>query len=353
MRRPSLATYHLPAPLGACGVVALLLFTSVIKPVPVAAHPAPVAHPHSPTAVTESAKVTLGETSIAGPAFDGLVIAWTGTDAAHHLNFRTGSNLSFPNKTTLPQTSPFGPAISMLPTSDVNSPEFALAWTGTDVHHSLNVQQFPGGTKLTLDETSIATPALAFGNLDGTARLLLAWTGTDANHSLNVLPLTPNASESFDIGTKTVLSQFGSNAGPSLSADLSGSGNPPPTMFVLGWSASTSQQLTFAETTDAVQVTTLPGSPLSERSANAPQFAAHSATSADVAWTGTDAAHHLNVLPLTLGSSNSLIPGTKTVLTETALGGPSFSRTSATTADIVWTGTDAAHHLNVASLQGL
>ena len=41
---------------------------------------------------------------------------------------------------------------------------------------------------------------------------------------------------------------------------------------------------------------------------------------------------------------------TKTVLSETALGAPGFSMFSQS--EIAWTGTDAAHHLNVATLQG-
>ena len=58
-------------------------------PAPAArAAPAPLA-----AAVTETNKATLPETSIAGPGFAaGAAIAWTGTDAAHHLNIRTGTD---------------------------------------------------------------------------------------------------------------------------------------------------------------------------------------------------------------------------------------------------------------------
>jgi hypothetical protein len=343
---------RVPPTVVAFGALALLLIVTVATPGRTFAQRAQPAHASRPAAVTEGAKVTLAETSIAGPGFDGPVIAWTGTDAAHHVNFRTGSgNLSFPNKTTLPETSPFGPAISMLPTPGGTPPNFALAWTGTDANHSLNVESFPGGIKLTLHETSIATPALAFGNLNGTARLLLAWTGTDANHSLNVLPLTPAGSGSFAVGTKTVLSQFSSNAGPSLSvnhiaADLT-------TTFVLGWSARASRQLNFAETTDAVKFTSPLSSPLPQTSANAPQFEASSASDVCVSWTGTDATHHLNVQCTTSFPQFPAPAATKTVLPETALGAPGLAFTSNTTANIAWTGTDAAHHLNVAALQGV
>jgi hypothetical protein len=43
---------------------------------------------------------------------------------------------------------------------------------------------------------------------------------------------------------------------------------------------------------------------------------------------------------------------TKTVLPETALGAPGFTST-ASGGEIAWTGTDLAHHLNVAVLSGL
>jgi hypothetical protein len=350
---------HLRRLVGALSVLAMVFLSSAITPGRAAARPAQRAHASRAAAVTESAKVTLNETSIAGPGFNGVVIAWTGTDAAHHLNARIGSpppqpgsgNLSFPSKTTFPETSSFGPALSMLPSAGGAPPDFAVAWTGTDTHHSLNVEEI-GGPKLTLDETSIATPALAFGNISGTARLLLAWTGTDASHSLNVLPLTPNGSESFDIGTKTVLSQFSSDAGPTLFASFSsGGGIAPPTTFVLGWSGRATQQLNLAESPDAVTFSSALVSRLPETSATPPQLIQSSATNACIAWTGTDAAQHLNVQCTTHFPQFPDPVDTKTVLPERALGAPGFADNSAS--EIAWTGTDAAHHLNVAQLAGV
>src|SRR5215471_17654807 len=80
------------------------------------AHAAPRSPAVPPTATaTETAKVTLPETSIAGPGFD-RDIAWTGTDAAHHLNVRFGGGgLAFSGTITLPETSPFAPAITLEP----------------------------------------------------------------------------------------------------------------------------------------------------------------------------------------------------------------------------------------------
>jgi hypothetical protein len=350
MRRTATFTGAIRTPSVTFSAVALLLIMSAAMPGRTFAQHAQPAHASRPAAVTETGKVTLGETSIAGPALIGaqgigFAIAWTGTDAAHHLNFRTGTtNLSVPNKTTLPETSPFGPAMSEVPTSGRLFP-FAVAWTGTDANHSLNVQIFTGGAagqsgpKLTLHETSIAAPALAFADLNGTSKLLLAWTGTDANHSLNVLPLTFGNANTLIPGTKTVLPQFSSSAGPSLSD------------VVLGWSARATQQLNLAVSTDAVHFTSASGSGLPQTSAFAPQFSQSSATNACIAWTGTDATHHLNV-QCAFQFPPFPAAATKTVLSETAAGAPSFTITSFTNADIAWTGTDAAHHLNVASLQG-
>jgi hypothetical protein len=312
----------------------------------VPAHAAPRSPAVLATAtVTETAKVTLPETSIAGPGFD-RDIAWTGTDAAHHLNVRLGSGgLAFPTKITLPETSPFATAITLQPSEGAVT-NVEIAWTGSDPAHSLNVEfvSVSGGSitvasKMTLHETSIAAPAIVF---NGT--LLLAWTGTDANHSLNVLPLAGNLR-----GPKTVLSQFSSNAGPSL--NLVGANE-----FVLGWSVRGTQRLNFATSTDAVHFTSALGGGLPQTSATAPQVGASDTSSNGcITWTGTDPAHHLNVQCTTQFPQFPDPAHTKTVLPETALGAPGggegFSELGFG-GEIAWTGTDPAHHLNVAQLLG-
>jgi len=299
--------------------------------------------------VTETFKVTLPETSIAGPGFDGQAIAWTGTDPNHHLNIRVGTNgVQFPTKTTLPETSPFGTAVAPALGISLTLPN-AVAWTGGDANHSLNIQVIPGGPKLTLPESSIAAPALDFGSA---GFLLLAWTGGDANHSLNVLPLTIDASSRRLIpGTKTILSQFSSDAGPSLLGSAFSHNN----QFVLGWSARGTQQLNLALSTDGVHFTSTPGSGLPQTSASAPQFVIQGTSGMCMSWTGTDAANSLNV-QCTTQAQFPQFPDpadTKTVLPETALGTPPMSiGGSPSFAEIAWTGTDAAHLLNVAGLQG-
>jgi hypothetical protein len=337
-----------PTPTKVLVTVSLVVLMVVMSFAVAAPAPPARAAPRSPAAlaaVTETAKVTLPETSIAGPGLAGLEIAWTGTDAAHHLNIRFGTDgLHFPTKVTLPETSPGGPAVT--DTVDHGSaPSAILAWTGTDANHSLNLQLVPDGQKLTLHESSLGTPAFEFiSNPTGSPNtVILAWTGIDANHSLNVMPV--GILNGNKLGTKTVLRQFSSDAGPSLS----GSG----TGLVLGWSVRGTQQLNLATSTDNVHFTSVLGGGLPQTSAAAPQFLQDSSNSSSgcIAWTGTDAAHHLNVQCTTQFPQFPNPAQTKTVLPETALGTPGFSMFSQ--AEIAWTGTDAAHHLNVATLQGV
>jgi hypothetical protein len=287
-------------------------------------------------------KTILPETSIAGPSFTGTDIGWAGTDAAHHLNIRGGTGgLQFPTKITLPETSPVGPDV--IETVDHGSAlSVVLAWTGTDANHSLNIQVIPDGQKLTLHESSLGTPAMQFiNNPNGTPdTVILAWTGTDTNHSLNVMPVKVGFGGPEVPGTKTVLRQFSSDAGPSLGGTGTG--------LVLGWSVRGTQRLNLATSTDNVHFTSTLGSGLPQTSANAPQFGVVQGPSINgcIAWTGTDAAHHLNVQCSTQFPQFPDPAQSKTVLPETALGAPGF-----TGSEIAWTGTDRAHHLNVAQLK--
>jgi hypothetical protein len=330
-------------------LVPVFLVWGLTAAAPAPAHAAPQAAQRA-AAVTEGTKVTLPETSIAGPGFTGTEIVWAGTDAAHHLNVATGPDgLHFPTKITLPETSPFASAVTLEP-SEGSVINFEIAWTGSDPAHHLNVESFSVGTttsasKMTLPETSIGAPAIIFNG-----NLLLAWTGTDANHSLNVLQLAGPQR-----GQKTVLRQFSSDAGPSLAIHT----NPAAAdTFVLGWSVRGTQRLNLATSTDGGAIfSSVLGSGLPQTSAFAPQFSQPSETSSSngcIAWTGTDAAHHLNVQ---CTSSFPQFPNpaqTKTVLPETALGAPGFIGLGPSSGgEIAWTGTDRAHHLNVAVLSGV
>ncbi|HZC06708.1 MAG TPA: glycoside hydrolase family 3 N-terminal domain-containing protein [Ktedonobacterales bacterium] len=298
-----------------------------------------------PTAAVQS-KVTLPETSIDGPALSSIyvpsgtsesVIAWTGVDALHHLNVETSADgLHFSHKLTLPETSPYRPDVQL---SHSGGP-VTIAWTGSDASHSLNVLYDVYGSqkKLTLTrQSSISAPALLVG-----PGMYLAWTGTDSNHSLNIVPLSVTAT-GLVAGTKTVLPQFSSNAGPHLARRGANT-------VVLSWT-SRALQLTLATSQDAVHFSPTQGAGLPEMSAFAPQTASLEpfiSTSGRewIGWTGTDALHHLNVQWTTTFPQFTNIASTKTVLNEMALGGPSLAYNGGE--QIAWTGTDPAHHLNIA-----
>jgi len=67
------------------------------------------------------------------------VLAWTGTDSAHHLNVETSSvGLHFGHKVTLPENSPYRPDVAL---AQVGGP-VVIAWTGTESAHHLNFAQF-------------------------------------------------------------------------------------------------------------------------------------------------------------------------------------------------------------------
>jgi hypothetical protein len=215
-------------------------------------------------------KIVLPDTSIDGPALSSVyvpngtsesVLAWTGTDASHHLNVETsGDGLHFSGKRILPETSPYRP------------------------------------------DVALAAPAGA---------VAVAWTGTDANHSLNLMPIEVTSS-GLTPGKKSILSQFSSNAGPHMA-------RVGATTFALSWTSRASK-LFLATGTD---VPTLSVSSLPELSAFAPQTESlgrvYGSGKQWIGWTGTDVAHHLNL------QWNFTDPATKTILNEMALGGPALA----------------------------
>jgi len=307
-------------------------------------------------AASITSKVTLPETSIDGPALASIlpaaptettksVLGWTGTDAAHHLNVETSSDgLHFGNKRVLNETSPFHPAVTLLSQTGPVS----IAWTGSDANHSLNVEWDVLGnhpTKLTLrDESSLAAPGLLQGESDPAGNVLfLAWTGVDPNHSLNILPITISTTTfQFFLGTKHVLSQFSSNAGPLLSPAgyrLEEGTNS----IVLNWTSRALRPMAAIGRFPDLDFTV---AALPEASAFAPDTTIHLEYQNGpiwIGWTGTDPAHHLNLESTTTYPS---FPNPKTILSDTAFGGPALAINAGN--QIAWTGTDAAHHLNVA-----
>jgi hypothetical protein len=156
-------------------------------------------------------KTTMPETAIDGPAltflkggvsgagFTTLVIAWTGTDAGHHINTRTCSDTNFnqlavpdPSKSTFPDTSDFGPSLATAIQQQTGDEVIFITWTGTrepDGRHRLNRGDSRDGRlfggKKTSDEQSIAKPAILTFSLHPPDQLVYAWTGTDGAGQLN------------------------------------------------------------------------------------------------------------------------------------------------------------------------
>jgi hypothetical protein len=331
---------HLAACLVALLVTALLTFCGTATVWAAARSPAAVSARTLP-ATTLTNKTTLPDTSIDGPALASIgnesVLAWTGSDAAHHLNVETSTDgLHYGNKLRLKETSAFRPDVALA----TQGGAVAVAWTGTDANRSLNVLYdvySSSPKKLTLrNESTFTAPALLIG-----PGFFLAWTGTDANHSLNILSLSVTSS-GLAPGTKTVLSQNSSVAGPHLARSSA-------TVMDLLWTSRT-MQLRIAAGTSPTFLQ--PGTAVDGTSAAAPDsFALGPFIGAGnqewIGWTGLDA--RLN-LQSTTNFPSFPNPATRTILSDTAIGGPAVSFNSTANKNLfAWTGTNSAHNLNIAT----
>lgn len=309
------------------------------------------ATPLATHAVSVMSKTTLPETSFGSPGFASragrTVLAWTGTDPAHRLNVEISANglTGYGSKVTLGDTSIAGPAVAQM--SEAAGNAVIVAWTGTDTRHHLNLlfDVYGQRTKVTYGDTSFTSPAMTIYKGD----LLLAWAGTDHNHSLNVMAIS--LSNLSVIERKTFA--FGSNEAPTLATvDVEASaktGGPTVNEAVLGWT-NKSGHLQFANTSSRLGFTPQPA--LADLSPFAPmmmQFHTEGGPEFWIAWTGTDGAHHLNVKWTTPAAFPS-ITGNKTTLDETAFGHPGIGFNNGLF--VVWTGTDPAHHLNVLRFEG-
>lgn len=305
---------------------------------------------------TEGTKVTLAETSIDGAAlwtsFTGTmraIIAWTGTDPQHHLNYMTSSDgLHFTHKHTLPYTSLWRPTV-LFNASLRGEPygNIILAWTSASVPHAVNVTyiqipEYQVVRTFTLGaDTTFTAPSLTV--LNDTVQV--AFAGTDANHSLNIRTID----RAGFVGAKVVLWQFGSISRPDLSYDWA------TDSFLLAWTGG-NQRLFFAEShLDVNHFQSAPSPGLVEWSGWAPSMRGLHAVNMPVhwlAWTGAlgDTQHHLNV-QYTESFPNWTNVNSKTTLGETAIAGPQLGYVGVVGQVLVtWTGTDAAHHLNVAAV---
>lgn len=318
----------------------MLAFAGAVKPA--GAAPATVFGPPS-----ETSKVILADTSIDGPGLwtsptgvTRAVLAWSGTDQAHHLNYMTSSDgLTFGNKHIVNETSPFRPAIAAVST-DAN-PTVLIAWTGTDPAHHINLLSGVPGlgyTKVILPETSFTAPTLALNG--GT--VYVAWAGTDANHSLNIVPVLWRGG--LTVGPKVTLWQYSSITRPNLAFDPNGN------QLILSFTTP-AQRIAFLTSPDGVKWNAPTSSPLAEWSDVSPTMAGFDANNMPryfLTWRGLDPGHSLNV------QYTESFPGwppesSKSIWHEVSFGGPTVGYVGVNRQVIVaWTGLDVSHHLNVA-----
>lgn len=305
----------------------------------------------------EGTKVTLwGETSIDGPALwttfthpsIASVLAWTGTDSQHHLNFMTsGDGLHYGNKHTLAETSPWRPAVAFnLSLRGDPYGQIILAWAGTDQAHTLNVEyistpDYQVVKKFTFwGDTTFTAPTLMVLN----DTVTVGWAGTDSSHTLNLI----SVSRFLQVGTKLTLWGWGSSAQPNLSYDwASGSA-------LLAWTGA-NHRLSFAQSTDQRNWTMPLTSPLSAQSAWAPSMAGLFASNMPthwLTWTSMSASSNQQVVVQYTESFPSWVnANSQTVLQETSAFGPELGYIGTNRQVLVaWSGTDGAHTLNISTI---
>jgi hypothetical protein len=283
-------------------------------------------------------KTTLPERAIGAPALanlspnvDSLAIAWTGTDPTHHLNvIYSDDGKNFSGKVTINETSIAGPGLAF------SLGNGFIAWTGADETHHVNVGRSPNPTtfaglnKVTLNETSPYGPALAFGN----NQLFLAWTGTDEKHSLNVI----SSSDGITFSNKVTLGET--------------SGDGPSLLFIdklyLLWSGTDeNHSLNIMQSADGIHFTNK--ITLSDSSDFHPGLVLAISGSFYLAWTGRDAAHSLNTLHTPEFSTSPTNLQFKQTYSESSIAGVGVAPLEAAhELFVAWTGSDSEHHLNVA-----
>jgi hypothetical protein len=364
MRR--IAMHGWKAPIGALMIAVLIVLGGLATWIqPVVAAPLR-AQPLRPlVSIREVAKSVLPETSIASPALSSLsdyspsdagpvsALAWTGVDASHSLNVMLSQGgLKYGDKVTLRESSAARPSVLLVREGTAN--RVVLAWTGTDARHSLNVlyDVYGARKKITISDNtpSYMAPSLAFFN----GQIWLAWTGTDASHSLNVRAMGP---QGLTPGAKTVLSQqwsgFTSRDGPSLRVDMRDH------LLLITWIfLALPPTIDLAQSSDGARWSASFSPPPPQTSIATPDAMALPASSLTAgipsyywAWTGTDSANSLNIA---YTSTLHSWPAPVVTLRERGFGGPSLGYLDGSANGeghqiaLAWTGVDPAHHLNVA-----
>jgi hypothetical protein len=285
-------------------------------------------------------RIPLPESSIAGPTlvnFDGAVrLAWTQADGHGTLAIAAGLEFGEVEKLTIHVDGGPAEASSARPALAVHNGRLFLAWTGTDAQHHLNVATSVDGrnfsNKVILPETALGGPALVSAEQLGRSRLTLAWTGTDAQHHVNLL----SSRDGLNFGDKAVLVET-SVDGPALSVGQFGL-DP-----FLGWTA---QFLNFWEIGSGrkhvYDNTPPPGSngPVGpDTSQRSPTLATLSGPEISIlAYAGGN--RHLYTL------TGGIPPAVRDKLADTSDFAPALAWSNDDKLYWAWTGTDDAHSLN-------
>jgi hypothetical protein len=302
---------------------------------------------------TEGTKVMLGDTSIDGPGFwtspsatPRAILAWTGTDAAHLLNLMTSTDgLHYSNKHTLGEASLWRPAVVFNESGRGGGyGNIYLAWTGTDKAHTLNLMTIamPGfqiTKKLTFwGDTSFTAPAVAVMN----DQVNLVWSGTDAAHTLNLIPFSRFGQQL----PKQTFWGWNSISRPDISFDAAKGA------LLMDWTGR-NNRIYFAETNASAKWVMASTSPLVVQTNYAPSMHGFQASNMPVywlAWNGVAeyAERHLVVQYTEAYPSWNDVGNTRT-LSELAISGPEMGYVGVNRQVLItWTGTDPAHHMNVA-----
>lgn len=262
------------------------------------------------SAALEGNRVTLPGTAFGAPAMTSinktrLAVAWAEADPDHQLKVANSSDgRSFEAAVTLPETSIDGPGLAFGTGDAFPNGLVFLAWTDATQHlniaSSTDGQTF--GHKVTLDATSPVGPALAFGN----GRLYLAWVAA-GSFLLNVISWSDPIR--FSDPTNVTLNES-TEAAPGLSF-ING------TLYLLWRGTDENRTLHIMESTDGVNFTNKVG--LGEGSDSRPALAQQGALFY-LAWTGRDSQRQLH---LATGSAISRL-GNKQIYAEVSGAGPAL-----------------------------
>lgn len=273
-------------------------------------------------------------------------LAWTGTDSAHHLNVSlTADGLHYVNKDIMPDTSFTRPAVAVVPVNGKNI--VVVAWVGTDSRHTLNVVYDVYGAykKATFwgESTNWAPSIVEFNQ-----QLWLAWTGTDSHHTLNVMQL---GAQGLARGTQTILwGKSAASSGPLLVAD----NNTPALLLTWQNGGAGAAVINLLQSSDGVTWTAPFAQPPQQATIDTPSFMAVSSTVPNASGMNTYywewSQQNGGLLAFMQSSSLGTWPAQPVTFPANSGFGPVLGYLgTAHQIAMFWTGTDSGHHLNVAT----